>query len=121
MRRSRFSAFVCRTIDKAKVEIDTWVNHDELKSVLNAGFQKGAKVSRMDKDSQSGLKAQEFPVYGPKALAGIGLNKLSRATRDRGVGDIWIPPELATKRCKTSSNVVFPLWGSGEYANRYPT
>jgi Protein of unknown function (DUF3631) len=64
-------------------EIDTWMNHDELRSFLNAGFQKGAKVSRMDKGPKSGLKAQEFQVYGPKALAGIGFNKLSQATRDR--------------------------------------
>jgi Protein of unknown function (DUF3631) len=64
-------------------EIDTWGNEDDLRSVLNAGFQKGAKVTRIDKDRQSGFAPQEFSVYGPKALAGIGLNKLARATRDR--------------------------------------
>jgi hypothetical protein len=64
-------------------EIDTWGNEDDLRSVLNAGFQKGAKVTRIDKDRKSGFAPQEFSVYGPKALAGIGFNKLARATRDR--------------------------------------
>lgn len=64
-------------------EIDTWVNHEALRSVLNAGFQKGAKVVRMDQDPTSGLKAREFSVFGPKVLSGIGFNRLTRATRDR--------------------------------------
>jgi Protein of unknown function (DUF3631) len=64
-------------------EIDTWMNHEELRSVLNAGFQKGAKVTRIEKDSDSGLKPHEYSIYGSKALAGIGLNTLTRATRDR--------------------------------------
>src|SRR4029077_18387961 len=64
-------------------EIDTWMNHEELRSILNAGFQKGAKVSRMEKDAKLSLKAHEYLVYGPKALAGIGFSRLTRATRDR--------------------------------------
>lgn len=79
-------------------EIDTWMNHEELRSILNAGFQKGAKVSRMDKDPKSGLKAQEFRVYGPKALAGIGFNKLSRATRDRMFALPMVRQKKAEKR-----------------------
>ena len=64
-------------------EIDSWTNSEDLKSVLNAGFKKGANVTRLDKDPKSGLKAHEFPAYGAKALAGIGLQTLARATRDR--------------------------------------
>jgi putative DNA primase/helicase len=79
-------------------EIDTWMNHEELRSVLNAGFQKGAKVSRMDKDPKSGFKTQEFPVYGPKALAGIGFNQLTRATRDRTFALAMVRQKKGEKR-----------------------
>jgi hypothetical protein len=89
-------------------EIDTWVNHDDLRSVLNAGFQKGAKVSRMDKDPKTGLKAQEFPVYGPKALAGIGFNKLTRATRDRTFAISMVRQKKVEKRERFKLRLVKP-------------
>jgi Protein of unknown function (DUF3631) len=79
-------------------EIDTWMNHEELRSVLNGGFQRGARVSRMDKDPKSGFKTQEFPVYGPKALAGIGFNKLTRATRDRTFALAMVRQKKAERR-----------------------
>lgn len=87
-------------------EIDTWSNAEELRSVLNAGFQKGAKVSRVEKDADSGYNAQEYSVYGPKALAGIGLNKLTRATRDRTFALAMVRQMKAEKRARLRHRLV---------------
>ena len=66
-------------------EVDSWQNSDELRGILNAGFKKGAMVKRMEPDSEAegGYKIAKFPVYAPRALAGIGLRILSDTTRDR--------------------------------------
>jgi hypothetical protein len=79
-------------------EIDSWTNSEDLKSVLNAGFKKGANVTRLDKDPKSGLKANEFQVYGAKALAGIGLQTLARATRDRTFAMSMVRQKKSEKR-----------------------
>jgi hypothetical protein len=52
-------------------EVDSWKNKDDLKDVLNAGFKKGGVVTRCDK-SKSGFKPTAYPVFAPRALAGIG-------------------------------------------------
>lgn len=89
-------------------EIDTWMNHEELRSVLNAGFQKGAKVSRVERNADTGFKAHEYSVYGPKALAGIGLNKLTRATRDRTFALSMVRQTKAEKRTRLRRRLVAP-------------
>jgi hypothetical protein len=63
-------------------EIDSWTNRDELRSVLNAGFRRGGAVPRM-KEEGSDFTVMHFPVFGPRALAGIGTTVLGKATRDR--------------------------------------
>lgn len=77
-------AVLFRTADGTQLldEVDSWRNKDELKSVLNAGFRLGGIVTRM-RDEDSGYKAERFPVYGPRALAGIGTAILDATTRDR--------------------------------------
>jgi hypothetical protein len=79
-------------------EIDTWKNADDLRSVLNAGYKKGGSVTRFDKDSRSGLKPKKFAVYGPRALAGIGINTLHRATRDRTFAISMVRQKKSEKR-----------------------
>ncbi len=64
-------------------EVDSWQNQDELRGILNAGFRKGAVVKRMQPDGEGGYQEAKFPVYAPRALAGIGLRILSDTTRDR--------------------------------------
>ncbi|MDA2935490.1 hypothetical protein MYX82_14310 [Acidobacteria bacterium AH-259-D05] len=64
-------------------EIDSWPNHDDLRGVLNAGFKKGAVVKRLHRDEKGEYQEVKFPVYAPRALAGIGLRILSDTTRDR--------------------------------------
>jgi len=54
-------------------EVDRLKNADkekygEVLAVLNCGFEAGGIVERCNKQT---LKIEEFPVYGPKALAGI--------------------------------------------------
>jgi hypothetical protein len=63
-------------------EVDSWRNKDELRSVLNAGFRYGGFVVRM-REGEGDFQAVRFPVYGPRALAGIGTRILDATTRDR--------------------------------------
>ncbi len=46
-------------------------NFGTLMAVLNAGIEKDGQVSRLIKNTRGDYDAQYFPVYGPKALAGI--------------------------------------------------
>ncbi len=65
-------------------EVDGWTNKENLRSVLNAGFHEGGSVPRSEQDAATGgYKVVGCPVYGPKALAGIGLRILDATTRDR--------------------------------------
>ena len=57
-------------------EVDALRNKDKEKfadvlAVLNSGFEKGAVVERLVPTKAGGYAMQSFPVYGPKALAGI--------------------------------------------------
>jgi hypothetical protein len=63
-------------------EVDGWTNRDELRNILKAGYHVGGKVARMF-DNSGKYEVQYFPVYAPRALAGIGNRILDDATRDR--------------------------------------
>jgi uncharacterized protein DUF3631 len=63
-------------------EVDGWTNREFLRSVLNAGFRRGATVKRVE-DGSSGYEVASFPVFAPRALAGIGSKILDGTTRDR--------------------------------------
>ncbi len=60
-------------------EVDRLGNRDKkmhgvVLAILNAGFQRGAIVERTEKTfhkKKEGFQLTSFPVYGPKALAGI--------------------------------------------------
>lgn len=54
--------------------------HIEIFSLLNAGFQKGSMVSRMEKEKEKFITIY-FSVYSPKALAGI--KKVTDTIEDR--------------------------------------
>lgn len=74
-----------RTADNATQlldEVDAWTNRDMLRSVLNAGFRNGGTVPRM-RELGTTFEVEKFPVYGPRALAGIGLRVLDQTTLDR--------------------------------------
>lgn len=63
-------------------EVDSWKDKDDLKSVLNMGYKKSGVVFRCEKNSK-GFKPTKFPVFAPRALAGIGLSILPPTTLDR--------------------------------------
>jgi hypothetical protein len=63
-------------------EVDAWTNREVLRSVLNAGFRNGATVPRM-REQGATFEVEKFPVYAPRALAGIGLRVLDQTTLDR--------------------------------------
>ncbi|WP_149359852.1 DUF3631 domain-containing protein [Lolliginicoccus suaedae] len=54
--------------------------HEELRGILNAGFQRGKPVRRVDKDT---MQVVEFPVFAFCALSGIG--RLPDTIEDRAV------------------------------------
>ncbi len=64
-------------------EADSWSERDTLRSVLNAGFRRGNTVPRMGKNDADGYDLRKFPVFAPRALAGIGQKILPETTRDR--------------------------------------
>lgn len=64
-------------------EADGWQNLSSIRSVLNSGFQRNGRVTRMVQDSNGGWKDVEFPVFGPKAIAGIGNRILGDTLSDR--------------------------------------
>jgi len=63
-------------------ELDSLISLDYLKSVLNAGFQKGSTVPRME-GKDGGWVPKKFPVFAPRALAGINKKILPQPTLDR--------------------------------------
>ena len=63
-------------------EVDGWTNREFLRSVLNAGFHRGTRVKRAE-EGTGGFKIASYPVFAPRALAGIGSKILDATTRDR--------------------------------------
>src|SRR5205814_2266678 len=59
-----------------------WTNKEELRNILNAGFQKGRTVVRMG-EADGAYTPKKFKVFAPRALAGIGTAILDGVTRDR--------------------------------------
>ncbi len=57
-------------------------HHEELRALLNAGPRRGALVWRYNANSKS---VESFDAFGPKALAGIGLNVLPHTVKDRAI------------------------------------
>lgn len=64
-------------------EVDSWGLKIDLKGVLNAGFQKEGIIKRMEQKATGGHRVLDFPVYGPRALAGIGTRILDVTTKHR--------------------------------------
>jgi Protein of unknown function (DUF3631) len=54
-----------------------------LRALLNAGYRRGATVPRVVGDG-AGMTVADFPVYGPKALAGLA-GKLPRTVASRSI------------------------------------
>jgi Protein of unknown function (DUF3631) len=57
-------------------------NHEVLRALLNAGYQRGTPVLRCVGDG-SKMRVEAFQVFGPKALAGIG--ELPHTVADRSL------------------------------------
>jgi hypothetical protein len=67
--------------------------YEEVRAVINAGHRRGATVPRSVPGPKNTWVVKQFPVFGPKALAGIG--KLPDTVADRAV------PILMLKRKRT--------------------
>lgn len=86
-------------------EADTFLNgKSEMMGVINNGYEHGGCVVRVESDGKS-MDIKTYEVYGPKALAGISLERhLPDATLSRG---IQVP-----MRRKTRDEVVERLRGA---------
>ncbi len=89
-------------------EVDSWMNAEHLRAILNAGFHRGAKVLRNEQQNKGKWKPIPFPVYGPRALAGIGLGILHGTTKDRTFIIPMVKQTLAERREKFRSRKVKP-------------
>ena len=67
--------------------------YEEVRAVINAGHRRGATVRRSVPGPKNTWIVKKFPVFGPKALAGIG--KLPDTVTDRSI------PVLMLKRKRT--------------------
>jgi uncharacterized protein DUF3631 len=63
-------------------EVDSWTNREELRALLNAGFHRGNTIPRM-KETSGDYEVERFPVFAPRAMAGIGKTILNATTLDR--------------------------------------
>jgi hypothetical protein len=57
--------------------------YEEVRAVINAGHRRGATVPRSTPGPKNSWMVKQFPVFGPKALAGIG--KLPDTVADRAI------------------------------------
>ena len=57
--------------------------YEEVRAVINAGHRRGATVPRSIPGPKNSWLVKQFPVFGPKALAGIG--KLPDTVTDRAI------------------------------------
>jgi hypothetical protein len=57
---------------------------EALRGILNAGFQQGGAAHVCVKKNGD-WDVQEFPVFGAKVIAGIGMDKLPGTVRDRSI------------------------------------
>jgi hypothetical protein len=88
-------------------EVDGWTNREFLRSVLNAGFHRGATVKRVEKGA-NGFEPRSFPVFAPRALAGIGNKILDPTTRDRTFMIEMVRQTQAERREKFRARVLRP-------------
>ncbi|KAB2905964.1 MAG: DUF3631 domain-containing protein, partial [Burkholderiaceae bacterium] len=77
-------------------EADTFMNgKSEMAGIINNGYESGGYVMRMETDAKGEMHCCAYGVYGPKALAGIALERhLPDATMSRG---IQVPMKRKTK------------------------
>lgn len=104
-------AILFRTADGATQlldEVDTWTNGDFLRGILNAGFHRGGVVQRNEQQRSGKWKPISFPVYGPRAMAGIGLNILHGTTKDRTFLIAMVKQTQAERREKFRTRKVKP-------------
>lgn len=77
-------------------EADTFMEaKSEMAGLLNKGYERGGVVIRVETDKNNAHEPRTFHVFGPKALAGIALQRhLADATMSRG---IQVPLKRKTK------------------------
>jgi hypothetical protein len=62
--------------------------YEEVRAVINAGHRRGATVRRSVPGPKNTWVVKKFPVFGPKALAGIG--KLPDTVADRAIAILML-------------------------------
>src|SRR5262249_23757987 len=88
-------------------EVDSWVNGERLRGILNAGFRSGGIVERNEENNGKWTPIR-FPVYAPRAMAGIGLTILHGTTRDRTFIIEMVKQTRAERRERLRSRSVRP-------------
>jgi hypothetical protein len=89
-------------------EVDSWRSKDDLRDVLNAGYKKGGIVARCDKGKGGSFKPTSFPVFAPRALAGIGISILHPTTLDRTFALPMVRQKKEEKRERSRERKIGP-------------
>jgi hypothetical protein len=89
-------------------EVDSWTNAEFLRGILNAGFHRGGVVLRNERQKDGKWNPISFPVFAPRAMAGIGLGILHGTTKDRTFILPMVKQTRAERREKLRSRRVKP-------------
>ena len=89
-------------------EVDSWMNGEHLRGVLNAGFRRGGVVERNERQNEGKWKPMRFLVYAPRAMAGIGTGILHGTTKDRTFIIPMVKQTRAERRERLRSQKVRP-------------
>ena len=85
--------------------------YEEVRAVINAGHRRGATVPRSVPGPRNTWGVKHFPVFGPKALAGIG--KLPDTVTDRSIPVRMLKRKRTERvdkfRHRTASQAAWPI------------
>ncbi len=70
-------------LDEADAIFDVKGKHEDLRALLNAGYQRGAKVARCEGEGKN-IKVVHYDAFGPKVVAAIG-DSLPDTVVDRSI------------------------------------
>ena len=88
-------------------EADTYLYRlESARGILNAGFSRYGKVQRMEQNPQGKQKVEDFSVFAPRVIAGIGASILPPTTRDRAFSIDMVRQMRSEKRERFRDRIV---------------
>jgi Protein of unknown function (DUF3631) len=77
---------------------------EAVRGILNSGFTREGKASLSEKDSSGNYVATDYPVFGAKAISGIGLLFETVADRSFSILMLKRPPHIKVEKFRLSGS-----------------